>query len=38
MYAGSVTVITRNIYACNTLCVLRVLVDASGVFSVQNFM
>jgi len=38
MYGGTVTIITRIIYAYNTLCILRILGDAYAVFSVQNFL
>jgi hypothetical protein len=38
MYGGSVAVMARIIYACNTLCILRILDDASAVFSVQHFL
>jgi len=42
MYGGSVAVMTRImarlIYACNTLCILRILGDAPAIFSVQHFL
>ena len=38
MYGGTVTRMTRMIYACNILCILRILSDASAVFSVQSFL
>lgn len=38
MYGGSVTVMTGIICASNTLCIFRILGDASAVFLVQNFL